>query len=546
MAGADRAEVTLAQYPALGPLGATVIVGSDWAGAAQDSGDVAVLQLDQPVTVAPAKFAAADAAFTSPGVRLTAYGFPRNYDEGILSEFRVTSNQLIAGEWIQLESWTSHGQPLREGFSGSAILREDTGEVIGMATSTSGERGGRMLPAQALARYWPGAAELVSVPGYSPEEVIRLRDLVLKCAANCAPEAAYQRAMGPLAPPPPTEGFLSLWDVAWFLLTEVPPTSSTGSLSDFVTHLAHHTQDPAVQRTLYAWAAEHRPETETPWPTAPPVPNGGPRWSPILVEVEHSGADRDAYLVSVFVIRDGRARLVSSDTRARPHVQEYVRANLDTAFRQIDRSGDELIAFALPRDWLGEPVDQWQTSADDPTPLGCSSPVVVMDLSRRRQPMLQFKIEKAWQALDDRPGTTLHRVECGSRQDPHKLTVQLKELKTAVGYGAPPDDDRARGLLHAGLNAAVPVIVWPRSGCSGGQTGSTTEHACSGSRFLDALQQQLSSLRPSDLPRHVRKLRSEAFMAEAPELHWASDLTLFWEDPRWFPEAHIYLQSPVS
>ncbi|MFD9422981.1 MULTISPECIES: trypsin-like peptidase domain-containing protein [unclassified Streptomyces] len=548
VAGVERAQVTFAQYPDLGTLEASVIVGAGWQESEQDRGDVAVLELDRPVVVRPARFGAVHAAYAHPAARLTAYGFPRSYDEGILGEFRSTSDQLIAGEWLQLEAWTGYSRPLEEGFSGAAVVREETGEVVGMVTARHLEGGGgRMLPSQALVRYWPGAANLVSLPGHNRQTLARLRDLLQQCVADCAPEAGYQSVMGPLAPPPPVGGFLSLWDVAWFLLTEVTPSPGTAPWSAFAAYVADRAQDPAVRRALHAWARDGLPATAPAALTAQPVPGGGPTWSPILVEVERSGADRDAYVVSIYVIRGGRAQLVVSNTLAGRDIQEYVRERLDDAFLQIDRDGDELIAFALPRDLLGEPVDQWPTSADDPTPLGCSSPVVVMDLSRRRQPRLQFKIEKVWQALDLRPGTTWHRVECGSSQDPAKLTVQLGGRESAVGYGAPPTTDQTRGLLHAGLNAAVPVIAWPRSGCSCGQNrDASAAHSCAGTRFLDSLEEQLASLPPSDLPHHIRLLRGEAFMAEESEPHWATDLTIVWEDPRWFPEAHIYPQSPIS
>ncbi|MBX9392513.1 serine protease [Streptomyces sp. TRM72054] len=549
--GAERAEVRFAQYPDLGPLEATVIVGGDWTGADQARGDVAVLELDQPVDIPPARFAAVDAPYEHPTVKLTAYGFPRNYDEGILGEFRSTSDQLIAGEWLQLEAWTGHSRPLEAGFSGAAVVREDTDEVVGMVTAKhSAGGGGRMLPSRSLVRHWAGAAGLVPVPGHRPEVVEKLRDLVQSCADVCVPETVYRSVLerfAPLPPPPPAGGFLSLWDVAWFLLTEVRTVPGAAPCADFATYLAELAPDPATRRNLFTWAGNHRAGTATLGPWTHPVRDGRTKWSPVLVEIERSGVGHDAYLVSVYAILDRRTQLVASKTLARRHVPEYVRGRLDLAFRQIDRSGEELIAFALPRDWLDEPVDEWHTSDDDPTPLGCSAPVVVMDLGRRRQSRLQFKLEKVWQNLDRRSDTAWHRVGCDRPQNPAKLTVKLRGLDRAVGYGAPPDTDQARGLLLAGLNAAVPVMVWPRSGCSGQHKEDTTaEHACAGTRFLDALEEHLASFPAADLPRHVHELRREAFMAEESEPHWAAGLALVWEDPRWFPEADIYPQSPIS
>ncbi|MEU4116468.1 trypsin-like peptidase domain-containing protein [Kitasatospora sp. NPDC028055] len=547
VAGEARAEIRLAQYPDLGGLEASVVVGADWDGRARDQGDLAVLELAEPVRVAPARFAAVDASVAPDSVKLTAYGFPRGFDEGILGEFRVTSDQLVAGEWIQLEAWSGHGQPLEEGFSGAAVVREDTGEVIGMVTARyQNGGGGRMLPSRALVRYWPGAADLVPVPDRPRQELVRLRDLLRRCEADCDPEREYRNAVGVLAPPPPVGGFRSLWDVAWFLLTEVAPAQGTAPWSVFAVRIADHAKDPVVGRALRAWAGDNGPGWAARKPMSP-VPGNGPRWSPILVEVERSGSDRDAFVVSIFAITDGCAQLVASDTVAHRGVQGYVRERLDAAFRQIDHGGEELIAFALPRDWLGEPVDQWHTSPDDPTPLGCSSPVVLLDLGRRREARLRYKLGKAWEGLDGRSGTDWYRVECGTPQNPAKLKVRLEGTQAAVGYGAPPDTGPARGLLHAGLNAAIPVLVWPRTGCAGEEAqNGPAGHSCSGGDFLDSLVERLTALSASDLPRHVHQLRREAYLADDTDPHWASGLALVWDDPRWFPETPVYQQSPIS
>ncbi|MFJ5078703.1 trypsin-like peptidase domain-containing protein [Streptomyces sp. NPDC088553] len=544
--GAEHVDVTFAQHPDLSPRRATVIATGEWRRDGEDRGDVAVLELERPMGVTPARFATVHAPLAHQAVRLTAYGFPRGYDEGILGEFRSTSDQLIAGEWLQLEAWTGHGAPLEEGFSGAAVVREDTGEVVGMVTARHPEGGGgRMLPVRALVRRWPDAADLVPVPDHKPGSVAALRDLVQRCADDHAPETAYLSVMeklSPLPPPPPAGGFLSLWDVAWFLLTEVEPAPGTAPWADFAAYLAGRSPDPAVRRGLLAWAEEHGAGT-APRESWAPDPM---TWSPILVEIERSGSDRDTYLVSVHAVRDGRARLVASTTLARGRVQEYVREHLGHAFAHIDReNGDELIAFAVPGDWLGEPVDEWHTSADDAAPLGCSSPVVVMDLRRRRESRLQFRLQKAWETLDRRTeGAAWHRVECDSFQDPAKLTVRLRLLETtAVGYGAPLSSERSRDLLRASLNAAVPVVVWSRAGCSDRHDEATAaEYACTGARFLDALQEQLASVPLAELPRRVHTLRQEAYLADE---HWATGLTLVWEDPRCFPETHVYTQSPI-
>ncbi|MGW7794036.1 trypsin-like peptidase domain-containing protein, partial [Streptomyces tricolor] len=118
----DRAAVTVSFPHAreLGELSATVVVHGGWAGEVTDPGDVAVLELDRDVPLAPAGFAPPAAAYTEPYPKLIAYGFPEGYDEGTLAEYQAVSGQLIAGEWLELVAWNGHGQPLVAGFSGAA------------------------------------------------------------------------------------------------------------------------------------------------------------------------------------------------------------------------------------------------------------------------------------------------------------------------------------------------------------------------------------------------------------------------------------------
>lgn len=107
-------------------------------------------ELDHEVPFKPAEFASSADAHGDPPRRLLAYGFPKRYDEGTLAEYRATADQLIAGEWVQLEAWAAHGQPLAPGFSGAAVTLADTGRVVGMVSAAArdpGVRNGLMLPA---------------------------------------------------------------------------------------------------------------------------------------------------------------------------------------------------------------------------------------------------------------------------------------------------------------------------------------------------------------------------------------------------------------
>ncbi|MFE9681528.1 trypsin-like peptidase domain-containing protein [Streptomyces sp. NPDC006285] len=160
---------------------ARVAAHGGWTGRETDPGDLAVLELDRPVPMRPAEFAAPADAYGDPPRRLLAYGFPKRYDEGTLAEYRATADQLIAGEWVQLEAWAAHGQPIVPGFSGAAVTLADTGRVVGMVSAAARSpevRNGRMLPAQVMVRYWPRLADLIPTPGHTREQKERLRHLL--------------------------------------------------------------------------------------------------------------------------------------------------------------------------------------------------------------------------------------------------------------------------------------------------------------------------------------------------------------------------------
>jgi hypothetical protein len=270
-----------------------------------------------------------------------------------------------------------------------------------------------------------------------------------------------------------------------------------------------------------------------------------PRWSPILVEIDRSGGDRNLFLVEVSAYRDGRRLLVGARTLPKSGIRAYVLERIDEAFRELDRDGEELIAFAVPRNWLNQPIDHWQRAKGDATPLGSFSPVVLMDLDRRRSGALQYKIQKKWESLDQEPASPVRRIECGSQADPERLTVRLRSTHELVGLGAGPRARGAKRLLEAGLNAPVPIMLWPRHGCAGDHAADGRED-CPGRRFLDTLSDSLAAVRPADLPRHVQRLRETAFVEGGERAHWAQDLILLWEDPRWFPEPADHPRSPVA
>ncbi|MEU6675839.1 trypsin-like peptidase domain-containing protein [Streptomyces sp. NPDC046925] len=518
----------------LGVVTAAVRAHGGWVGHGDDLGDLAVLELDHTVPVRPAEFAGPEDAYAEPRPRLLVYGFPKGYREGTLAEYRATAAQRIADEWVQLEAWSAHGQPLAPGFSGAAVTLADSNRVVGMvsaaARASSGVRNGRMLPTSVMARYWPPLGDLIPTPGHRRSAKERLRALVDRAtAAGVAddPERLYRDAVGPFDPPVPREGFGSLWSAAWYVLSEVDDPDAVTRLADRLAGLLEAPSAPAA-----------------------PTPGTLPVWSPILIEIDHSGAGDDQLLVEVSAYREGLRHLVDSDTVAAGHVRSYVQKHVDDAFSHLTPGTDELLAFVLPRALLNWPVAQWECGADDPTPLGCSYPLVVTDRARRKGG-LRFRLAQKWEHLDEGATTVLHRVECGTPEKPNKLRFRLRHGgANLAGFAAPPRAERAgpdAGVTHfdVSLTVPVPMLLWPRTGCEDAEHQDGA--GCQGSDFLDRLAAHIDGHPPAELPRTILSLRESADAADEPEKHWARDVQLLWDDPRCFPDAPAAAShSPVA
>ncbi|MCX4908993.1 trypsin-like peptidase domain-containing protein [Streptomyces sp. NBC_00878] len=521
---------------------ARVIAHGGWDSSDTARGDLAVLELDREVALKPAEFAAPSDAHGHPPRKLLAYGFPKRYEEGAIVEYRATADQLIAGEWVQLEAWTAHGQPLAPGFSGAAVTLADSGRVVGMVSAAARDpanRNGRMLPAQVMARYWPRLGDLIPTPEYDRAQKETLRRLVEAVARHgepeCGPERLYRDAVGNVGAYPPPHGFNSLWDAAWHLLSE---EYDPKAVVRFAARLADFSRDAPTRSALRSWPYARRK------PAPVPRPVHVHAWSPILVEIAPSGSGIDQFLVEVSAYNGTHRRVVGSRRLSADRVRPYALDRIDDAYNELELGKRELIVFVLPRRWLNSDVAQWRFGADDDSPLGSLAPLVVMDLERRRSGSLQHKLAQKWQHLDGRPTAQLLRIGCTDQrgQDPAKLAVDLHHSADMVGFGAPPRSHHNKMLFHASLNAAVPVMLWPRTDCQGGPS----HEGCRGSAFLDRLADHVAGLPPGELPSYVHELRKTAFASDGLEPHWAYDLALLWEDPRYLPEPVGYRHSPVA
>ncbi|MEU3856240.1 trypsin-like peptidase domain-containing protein [Streptomyces sp. NPDC028722] len=550
--GSGTAAVTVSFPHAreLGELSASVVAHGGWAGDVTDPGDVAVLELEREVPLAPAGFAPPDAAYTEPYPKLIAYGFPEGYDEGTLAEYQAVSGQLIAGEWLELVAWHGHGQPLVAGFSGAAATLPD-GRVAGMVTAAldaPAVRKGRMLPLDVMARYWPELGELVPTPGHRDDARRRLYALLRRATGTgpgddsgagrgCDPNRLYVDAVGGFGPPLPTGGFPSLWAAAAYVQWEVPDPEAVNRFAARLGELLDTTPAP--------------PAPPAPSATVPAVSAVAPAWAPVVVEIEHSGAGPDQVTVEVSAYRDGQRRAVGAGRLPRTGVRAYVQRRIDEAVAQLAPDAEELVTFVLPREWLNEAVAHWECGAEDSTPLGCAYPLVVTDRARHHSGRLRHQLRKKWQKLDAAgQGVEVHRVECGTMERPPSLRKRLWDGDAGLaGYASPPT--AVRGHFEVGLNVPVPVLLWSRSGCP--RATHTDPHCpghaeppCPGSVFLDQLAVSVAEVPPAELPRHILSLRLAADAADEPDLHWARDLQLLWDDPRCFPETTASLHSPVA
>ncbi|MEU8751577.1 trypsin-like peptidase domain-containing protein [Streptomyces chartreusis] len=515
--------VTFPQRPGSDPVAARVVAHGGWDdGHGTDLGDLAVLRLDQDMAITPAVLALADTAHSDR--KLVAYGFPAGHgDTGTQSLLHTVGPLLVGGEWIELEAWSGHGQPLAVGFSGAAVTLVDSGEVVGMVTAAAGARAvqtGRMMPTHVMARYWPDLAALVpAASSVMHPDGARLRGLVekaVRAGLKIHPGRLYAEVVGVYDPDPPPEGFGSLRAAAWFVLYEV--------------------DDPATA-TRFADRLETLLDVG-------PRPADRPEWAPVLVELRHSGAG-GLISVEVSAYGKGRCRRIIAETVPQARLRTCVQEGIEAAVDHLPEGTDELIAFALPRDWLDWPVDRWAKAADDPVPLGCAYPLVVTDHVRRK-PSTRRTLARAWKSLDASTGVSLHKVGCAGLEAPRQLRLRLWQSEFYLaGFAAAARTAPTRPHFEMSLTAPAPVIMWSRRGCdTAGQHGCADD--CTGTAFLSALDSEIAHVTPGELPRRVRALRREA---DAMDEHWAQDIQLLWDDPRCFTDDDTttsHVRSPVT
>jgi hypothetical protein len=170
----------------------------------------------------------------------------------------------------------------------------------------------------------------------------------------------------------------------------------------------------------------------------------------------------------------------------------------------------------------------WGAPPEFDTPLGWEHPVVVRDLDLARSPWNRSELKLRWKALRDAAHTdsaTLITFMC--KDEPrlnNRAFFKGRRDRSAVVLAAAPD---GLPVLHRILNAAVPIILWPRRPCP---DHDDAFESCAGARFSAELLAQLDPFNPDALPQKVMELRHAA--GDDPDgAGCGKDLTLIWDDP---------------
>ncbi|MDT7797484.1 MAG: hypothetical protein QOI78_917 [Actinomycetota bacterium] len=159
--GGPRTRVTVdfAGLPGTASGHATV-VADGWKPPTDDErGDIALLRLEEPAT----------GVVGAPLHRMPlgdhqlvrAYGFPAGADAGLWTFGRLVGEGGPGCEWVQLDK-TADAEPVGPGFSGTAVLDEATGYVVGMIVGKYTGEGGRvawMIPVETMLGHLPRLGE---------------------------------------------------------------------------------------------------------------------------------------------------------------------------------------------------------------------------------------------------------------------------------------------------------------------------------------------------------------------------------------------------
>jgi hypothetical protein len=126
-----------------------------------ERGDVALLELERAV---PDDYSAPLRRLPLWNRVVHTFGYPKSLEKGVWVTTKLAGRGGPGGEWVQMNQ-TSQGVGVRRGFSGSGVVDEDTGHVVGMVVGEYTEEAAGlswMIPVDTIVRHLPGVADRVS------------------------------------------------------------------------------------------------------------------------------------------------------------------------------------------------------------------------------------------------------------------------------------------------------------------------------------------------------------------------------------------------
>jgi hypothetical protein len=495
-------------------LPAKVIASGGWRGA-HDLGDVAVLELAEPVPFRPAALAEpGDVDGLAAGGRdFGVYGFPARRDANERHATVTTGPHLLTrNEWWEVRA--VHGGPLEKGYSGSAVYDIATGDVIGMMTSAELRDGradlGWMLPLSRIRTYWEDLDDVLPLRWLTGTARRDLRALLEDVRFTDPLAADLERVVGRR----PRERFGSAWASVRYVAEGFPEER----LGRYLGAIGRHLPEPR-RRRLTAWARRHLAAAESAPGTSGPAS--------VIVRLEHATFPKE-YDLTVHTWFDEAHQTSQATVRV---AEGKVR---DTVQDAVARAGRDLIGrtwmieFAVPEAWLGKPFEQWYVDAEDRIRMR-QYPVVVRDVKRLRPG--SFRRDQAyqrWGLLSERGRTDPQLIRCDDRRTGTAFQEWLEAHPDhcALVYKTRPPKSR----LAAALSNGVPVMLWPRTTCA-----DPAHDDCHGHRLGEALAAAVRDARPEELPRIALDLRKDALDAPKDRPHCGRDLTLLWDDPSRLP-----------
>ncbi|POM25033.1 hypothetical protein BTM25_36740 [Actinomadura rubteroloni] len=506
VAGLDETSVDFPDGP--GKLLARVLRPGEW-DRPGEPGDVAVLELHEPVAVAPARFVDPGAP---PGRRFGTYGFPRRRDETI----RFASVLSEPGWGVRGgERWTLKAlddDRIEPGYSGAAVYDAETGAVHGMITDAVGD-GARalMMPLTALRRHVEELDDLLPLTWLDAAARRELRTLLAGRAMTEALHAECAAIVGRRL----TGDVPTVWAAVREIAEGWPDEDRLGR---WVAALARRLDGPARQR-LAAWRQRHLA-------AAPPEREEGT--ASVIVRLERV-THGNAYELTVHTWLGGREELPAETVKVGEHeVRQAIEERVQRAAGALVGQ-DWMIEFAVPESWLHKPFEEWHIDRALKIKMR-KYPVVVRDVERLRPGSIRRDLAfRRWRRLGERGRSDPQPVGCAARaRGEFERWLEVNDDHCVLVYGSRP----AKGALTAALNTGVPVMLWPRVPC-----GGPAHESCAGRDRLAVLLPRVEAEHPNDLPSLAQRLRLEELPARGHEL------TLLWDDPSRLPDPPLGMEA---